>query len=262
MSFILDALKKADRERHLNKIPTLATVHIPVYVKGRRVAVWAVAALLLGASVLVWWLQLSTEAPVSTGQPLPSVAVTPPAQPTIPERGPASDQMAHAPTPVVPESAVPVPRAAPSAEVQRPADRDRTVRPGPARPAPQPLSQPPVVPMQPKIQEVRPARVDPPAIPSPRPEPQPNTGGSQPLSPVVPATPPSATLATPTLREALSKMTLDVFVYTDVEADRMAVINGRRYFKGQFVDGLYLVENINPDGVMLKYRDERAVLRP
>jgi len=57
-------------------------------------------------------------------------------------------------------------------------------------------------------------------------------------------------------------MTLDVFVYTDVEADRMAVINGRRYFKGQFVDGLYLVESINPDGVMLKYRDERAVLRP
>jgi hypothetical protein len=57
-------------------------------------------------------------------------------------------------------------------------------------------------------------------------------------------------------------MTLDVFVYTDVEADRMAVINGRRYVKGQFVDGLYLVESINPDGVMLKYRDERAVLRP
>jgi phosphomannomutase len=85
---------------------------------------------------------------------------------------------------------------------------------------------------------------------------------SQPLSPVVPTAPPSVTPATPTLREALSKMTLDVFVYTDVEADRMAVINGRRYFKGQFVDGLYLVESINPDGVMLKYRDERAVLRP
>ena len=99
-------------------------------------------------------------------------------------------------------------------------------------------------------------------MPSPRPEQQPNMEASQPLSPVVPAAPPSATPATPTLREALSKMTLDVFVYTDVEADRMAVINGRRYFKGQFVDGLYLVESINPDGVMLKYRDERAVLRP
>jgi hypothetical protein len=57
-------------------------------------------------------------------------------------------------------------------------------------------------------------------------------------------------------------MTLDVFVYTDVEADRMAVISGRRYVKGQLVDGLYLVESINPDGVVLTYKDERAILRP
>jgi len=262
MSFILDALKKADRERHLNKIPTLATVHIPVYVKGRRVAVWAVAALLLSAAGLVWWLQPLMEAPVSTVQPLPSVAVTPPARPNIPERGPASDQVANVPMPFVPESAVPVPRADARSGAQRQAGRPRTVSPGPARPAPQPLSQPPVAPIQPEVQAVRPARVEPPVIPSPRPEPQPNMEASQPLSPVVPAAPPSATPATPTLREALSKMTLDVFVYTDVEADRMAVINGRRYFKGQFVDGLYLVEGINPDGVMLKYRDERAVLRP
>jgi hypothetical protein len=57
-------------------------------------------------------------------------------------------------------------------------------------------------------------------------------------------------------------MTLDVFVYTDVEVDRMVVINGRRYVKGQLVDGLFLVEAINPDGVVLTYRDERAVLHP
>jgi general secretion pathway protein B len=172
MSFILDALKKADRERHLNKIPTLATVHIPVYVRGRRVAVWAVAALLLGTAGLVWWLQPSTEAPVSTVQPLPSVAITPPARPSNPERGPASDRMANVPRPVVPESAVPAPRAAAPSGAQRQAGRDRTVSPGPTRPAPQPLSQPPVAPIRPEVHEVRPARVDPPAIPSPRPEPQ------------------------------------------------------------------------------------------
>ena len=57
-------------------------------------------------------------------------------------------------------------------------------------------------------------------------------------------------------------MTLDVFVYTDAEADRMAVINGRRYIKGQLVDGHYLVESISPEGVVLRYNDERAVLRP
>jgi phage host-nuclease inhibitor protein Gam len=57
-------------------------------------------------------------------------------------------------------------------------------------------------------------------------------------------------------------MTLDVFVYTEVEADRMAVINGRRYVKGQLIDGLYVVESINPDGVVLTYQRERVVLRP
>lgn len=81
-----------------------------------------------------------------------------------------------------------------------------------------------------------------------------------PVAPLGP--PPPAPRAQPTLQAALSKMTLDVFVYTDVEADRMVVINGRRYVKGQLVDGLYLVEGINPDGVVLTYRDERAVLRP
>ena len=64
------------------------------------------------------------------------------------------------------------------------------------------------------------------------------------------------------LREALGKMTLDVFVYTDVEADRMVVINGRRYTKGQYVDGLYLIDNITPEGVVLTYQEERVVLRP
>jgi hypothetical protein len=57
-------------------------------------------------------------------------------------------------------------------------------------------------------------------------------------------------------------MRLDVFVYTDVEADRMAVINGRRYVKGELVDGLYLLESINPEGVVLSYKGERVVLRP
>ena len=57
-------------------------------------------------------------------------------------------------------------------------------------------------------------------------------------------------------------MTLDVFVYTDIEADRMVIINGRRYVRGQLVDGLYLVEEIAPEGAVLSYQGERVVLRP
>ena len=57
-------------------------------------------------------------------------------------------------------------------------------------------------------------------------------------------------------------MTLDVFVYAKVKADRLAAINGRRYVEGQCVDGLYLLEEITPQGVVLSYQGERALLRP
>jgi len=262
MSFILDALKKADRERNLNKVPTLTTVHIPVYVTGRRMALWTVAGALLGGAALVWWLQPSTDAPVSTVQPTPNVAVNPPARPTDPERGPASGAVTNLPPIALPESVPPGPSVAQRPGARRQADRDRTVSLRSNPPAPKPLPKPPTAPIQTETRETRPVEVDLPALPSPRPEAQPSADVSRTPSVVIPAPPPPAPPASPTLREALSRMTLDVFVYTDVEADRMAVINGRRYVKGQLIDGLYLVEGINPDGVALKYRDERAVLRP
>ncbi|HWT81574.1 MAG TPA: general secretion pathway protein GspB [Candidatus Methylomirabilis sp.] len=57
-------------------------------------------------------------------------------------------------------------------------------------------------------------------------------------------------------------MRLDVFVYTGVKADRMVVINGRRYAEGQYVDGVYLLEEITSEGAVLSYQGERALLRP
>ncbi len=265
MSFILDALKKADRERNINKVPTLTTVHIPVYMTSRRMVLWVVGAALLGVAGSVWWLQMPTEPLAPTVQPRQSVAVAPPARATAPESGPVSGEAANVPPSAAPEPALPAPGVAPRPRASRPGDRTTTVAPVP-RPALRPWVQAPAAPVQPEAAEPGPVRPSPPVAPPTRPEPQPNVEASQPAPPAPSAAPPappvSAPPATPTLREALAKMTLDVFVYTDVESDRMAVINGRRYVKGQLVDGLYLVESINPDGVMLRYRDERAVLRP
>jgi hypothetical protein len=42
----------------------------------------------------------------------------------------------------------------------------------------------------------------------------------------------------------------------------MVVISGRRYVKGQLVDGRYLLEDITPEGAVLSYRGERTLLRP
>jgi Type II secretion system protein B len=60
----------------------------------------------------------------------------------------------------------------------------------------------------------------------------------------------------------MAKMRLDTFVYTDVPADRMVTINGRKYIEGEQVDGLYRIESITREGVLLSYKDEKLVLRP
>lgn len=57
-------------------------------------------------------------------------------------------------------------------------------------------------------------------------------------------------------------MKLDLFLYTDVPADRMVVINGRRYLEGEQVDGLYRIESITREGALLSYKDEKLLLRP
>lgn len=57
-------------------------------------------------------------------------------------------------------------------------------------------------------------------------------------------------------------MKLDLFVYTDVPADRMIIVNGQRYLEGDQIDGRYLVESITRDGAVLSYQGEKAVLRP
>lgn len=263
MSYILDALKKADRERNLSKVPTLTTVHIPVYVTGRRIAVWAVAGVLLCGGLLAWFLRPSpTEPPGSRVQARPRVGVTAPAGPADAEREPAAREELSVPSRALTEAASPGPVVAPRPEAPRHAERDRAASPPPSRAAPRQPSQPPPAPVRPEVADVRPVGPEPTVSPSPRPEPQPSVEAGRPRTEVAPVAPAATSPAPPTLLDASAKMTLDVFVYTDVEADRMAVINGRRYVKGQLVDGLYLVEGITPEGVVLSHRGDRVVLRP
>jgi hypothetical protein len=121
-------------------------------------------------------------------------------------------------------------------------------------------------PIEPRREEPR-AVEGPPAAPRPAEPPsppgaQPSPGAGQAhVAPVVPSPPPSPPKPS-TLQEAMAKMTLDVFVYTDVKTERMVVINGRRYVQGQYVDGVYLLEDITAEGAVLSYQGEHALLRP
>jgi hypothetical protein len=69
-------------------------------------------------------------------------------------------------------------------------------------------------------------------------------------------------MARPTAGEALARLTLDVLVYSDVPAERLVFINGRKYVEGQAVDGDAVLEQITPDGAVVRHADQRIVLRP
>jgi general secretion pathway protein B len=258
MSYILDALKKADRERSLAKVPTLTTVHVPLVAAGRRIVVWVVVGVVLvGGGAFLWAVRPSPPAgpppvadsragsgaalPVGVAGPAPvaspePIAAVPPGPPSVPE------------VPTTPANPVEVGKPRAPLAVAEP----RPVRPPSSRRVLQPAGQ----------REATPEPVGPPMPPPARPEPVLSPSAGRPGADVAVAPPPVSSTGPPMLRAALGKMTLDVFVYTDVEADRMVVINGRRYIKGQYVDGLYLIDNITPEGVALSYQGEQAVLRP
>jgi hypothetical protein len=74
MSFILEALKKVDRERHQDNVPTLSTVHRQGSEAPKWIWPWAlIAALLVNALILAWVLRSEPSnrvgnKPVDTGK--------------------------------------------------------------------------------------------------------------------------------------------------------------------------------------------------
>lgn len=71
-------------------------------------------------------------------------------------------------------------------------------------------------------------------------------------TPPAPATPPAA-VGTP-------KLQVQVVVYSDVPAQRMVFIDGRRYAEGDKVDAETVVERITPEGAVVTRHGERLTL--
>jgi hypothetical protein len=60
---------------------------------------------------------------------------------------------------------------------------------------------------------------------------------------------------------SVPRLRIDALVYSEGGTDAMVFINGRKYLVGQDVEGLPL-ESILRDGVVLRHRGERFLLRP
>jgi hypothetical protein len=284
MSFILDALTKAERVR--SRIPTLATVHAPARETARAIGLGLAAGVLLaGGGLLVWffWPPPNGAPPAATDFH-PRVSATTPAGRVDPERKMAPAEPEDGPPPAFVARVPRSPDTGREREAPRQSSRTPLAQPRSIQAPPPQASVSggfpggagttnPIERRRVESRPIEPRRAEPtpvegglatprPAGPSPPSQAGPSQAADRTRADVVVPSAPSLP-ATPTaLHEAMAKMTLDVLVYTNVKAERMVVINGRRYAEGQYVDGLYLLEEITSQGVALSYQGERALLRP
>ena len=237
MSLILEALKKAQRDRARHQAPEAMLSPYATARKSRPMASWAViaGAVLLFASggVVTWWWGRAAS-------PLPA-----------------------------PASPVEISRPAPTPEVSEQAPKPALVPPGPS----------PATPAREGGGQLAPSSIRPTPPAKPRPPGPSGTGDmagpfaasasvrrppaaapSAALVPLPRAEPKPAPSASPSLAEVISTLTLNALVYSDVKKERIVYIDGRRYVEGERVNGLYLLEEITPQGVLLSYQGERGLL--
>jgi general secretion pathway protein B len=238
MSYILDALRKAERERDAAQIPTLTTVHDAPAAPSRRIY-WIISASVIVCAILL----------VGIGIFLPRSSPEPDA--SKPPVGAVAKEAGTAPTPdrkdEVPSDLVTPPqmveRKAPSAAssgIGAATDVKHASRPRQDRKEPEATSPVTKEPIRPQI---------------PTTAPSPETSESSPSA----APPPSKALS---LNEAMAKMNMTILFYAEAKSERMVFIDGSRYTEGDYVDGSYLIESITPEGAWLSYQGNQAILRP
>ena len=135
MSYILEALKKADEKRKSGTVPDLDTLHeVPIVDPRRPLWVYGLAAvLLINAGLIGWWLWSSKRAPAPS-QPPPVAAQPakhpPPAAPRMTAGGPAAPPGPTATPGSIPGPKPPAPGKTPAAAAKPP-----TLASAPAPPA-------------------------------------------------------------------------------------------------------------------------------
>lgn len=243
MSYILDALQRADAERGRGNVPGLHARQLPTALEEAAAArtglrgplVWGgLLVLVLAATVAGLWMwrsPASPSAPVVTAtasQPAP--AATPVASPTLPAAVPVVPAVPVAPvvSPAAPTAPTATPTAtlAPSApaSVGAPPAAPATVQAAAvARTAPQPAATaPPAASVTPVTPIVAPAS----ATPAPRaataPAPTSPAGGS-----AAPAEPPLLSGLPEDLRRQIPALVITGVVHADNPAQRLLVVNNQ-----------------------------------
>ena len=261
MSYILDALRRAEAERGRGAVPGIHTPAVPVPgavpVAGRSaispvlvaVAVVAVAAVAAGGT---WWV---LQRPVPAGAVVVAAApatpaVVTPAMPAVTPSAPVATVATPEPVPAVAPAVTPPPAPAP-----------RAAAPQRERPAPAPSSS--VAPRSPAADPER-AR---PAVPAPRERtpaaPAPRAADLAAANPA-PAAAPAATgtvFAQADLPEAvraqLPSLKISGVTYSSNPVYRMAIVNGQVLHEGDPAGPGLLLEKIEPGRTIWSFKGYR-----
>ncbi|HFD80973.1 MAG TPA: hypothetical protein ENK05_11375 [Gammaproteobacteria bacterium] len=233
MSYILEALKKAEQQREIGQVPGIDSAHPGARKDGAHPWLWLVAVVLAINAVLLtllFW-------PVSD-RPAGENTKT---QARLPEA-------AARPAPETPPAPVPVPldrvtvpgNTGPATPVQRPASASpRVAGPLEDRPDTAGLPSPPLARQQP----VRPL-----GPPTPAPAQSEKRQPSLPVWPRIPA---------PLFRQLGSALRLDVHVYSDQPQERFVLINLQKYREGERLQEGPRLDEITPEGVILSFHGQR-----
>jgi general secretion pathway protein B len=234
MSYILEALKKAQAERQLGNAPT---IHAPApsYAAPRagqgmqrRYLALGVGVVVVAASVALLWPRFAGEPPVQLATAVPPAAV--PA--TVPATAPVA-------TPAPPAVVIPAPAA--------------VVQPAPA-PAP--------------VAEARPVRVKPAPAPvvsttSSSPQPSPQQREAAPAAPAVAAQPVGddqlRTLQQlpDTLQREIPKVVFGGYIYSPTPGESLLLVDKMLRREGEEVAPGLVLERLTPKAAVMNYRGTR-----
>jgi general secretion pathway protein B len=253
MSYILDALRRAERERHLGQAPTaqtLAQAGSPVSAaRSHRWVRWGVAAVMVALVVASAWMLWPRSAPPAS-EP---VAAAPAPQPV------ATAPAVPAPVPAAVEAAAAAEVIDDSVAVESLDDVAPTfgTASAPAGSAPPPAAISPSIGSV-TIEQDGPAMPEsPPAEPS---SPAAAAPSAPPTASTEPALPRTLREMPPSYRANFPPIALDVHVYDADPARRWVMIGGRRYNEGDTLATGPRVAAILPQGLVVEHAGERVLV--
>ncbi len=252
MSYILDALRKADQQRQRGAAPTLLTAQTTAAAPGKpalSLNTWLAAALVVAGIVIGWLRPWQSEPQVPAAEPSAAQRSAPGSLPAAP--APSSEPaLPPAPTPAqaLPETAGKN-RQSPPAQLPAP-DAASATRPAGAAigqaSAPARIEAPPIPPGAVTIAppETAPATPEKPAGAGP------GNAGQENTLPAMSELPPS-------IRQEISSLTISFHYYAANPAERRIMINNVMLRQGEVLQPGLGVEQITREGVILSYKGYR-----